>query len=53
MAHRQVDMRKGIDGIKDLAFAEERKKTAELEHDGIIVAAAILRFFHGEEREIY
>lgn len=53
MVHRQVDMRKENGGIKDSDFAEERKKTAELEHDGLIVAAAILRFFHGEDHEIY
>ncbi|KEF63117.1 uncharacterized protein A1O9_01093 [Exophiala aquamarina CBS 119918] len=53
MVHRQVDMRKANGGIKDSDFAEERKKTAVLEHDGIVVASAILRFFHGEDHEIY
>jgi len=53
MVQRQVDMRQANGGIMDSAFAEERKKTAELEHDGIIVATAILRFFYGEDHEIY
>lgn len=53
MVRRQVDMRTENGGIKDSAFAEKRKKTAELEHDGLIVAAAILRLFHGEDHEIY
>ncbi|KAK5045364.1 hypothetical protein LTR84_009227 [Exophiala bonariae] len=53
MVKRQVDMRKANGVIEDSDFAEERKETAELEHDGLIVAAAILRFFHGEDHGIY
>ena len=49
---RQVDLRIENGGIHNTKFAEERKETAELEHDGIVVAAAILRFFHGEDHEV-
>ncbi|KAJ9643163.1 hypothetical protein H2204_002058 [Knufia peltigerae] len=52
MVRRQVDMRVENGGIKDSRFAEARKETAELKHDGILVAGAILRFFHGEDRDI-
>ncbi|KAK5268799.1 hypothetical protein LTR96_005583 [Exophiala xenobiotica] len=52
MVKRQVDMRVESGGIKDGRFAEERKETAKLEHDGAVVATAILRLFHGEDRNI-
>ncbi|KIW20842.1 hypothetical protein PV08_01420 [Exophiala spinifera] len=49
---REVDMRVDNGGIKNSTFAEQRKETAELKHDGILVAGAVLRFFHGEDRDI-
>lgn len=52
MVHKEVDMRIENGGIKDSRFAQERKETAALKHDGVMVARAILRFFHGEDRDI-
>jgi GMP synthase-like glutamine amidotransferase len=52
MVRKEVDQRVESGGIKDTRFAEERKDTAQLEHDGVIVAAAILRLFYGEDRDI-
>ncbi|KAH9901748.1 GMP synthase [Xylariomycetidae sp. FL2044] len=51
--HREIDMRVESGGIQDLDHARRAKETAHWEHDGEEVAAAILRFFHGEDREIY
>ncbi|KAL1297501.1 hypothetical protein AAFC00_005020 [Neodothiora populina] len=52
MVRRQIDMRVENGGIKDEEHAEISKETAELEHDGEMVAAAILRLFHGEDDDI-
>ncbi|KAK5029522.1 hypothetical protein LTS07_005984 [Exophiala sideris] len=52
VVREQVNMRIENGGIKDSRFAEERKDTAALKHDGVMVARAILRFFHGEDRDI-
>lgn len=53
MVKRQIDMRVDSGGVKDSKQAEMAKETADLEHDGEIVASAILRFFHGEDKDIY
>ncbi|KAM3069069.1 hypothetical protein ACMFMG_004250 [Clarireedia jacksonii] len=45
-------MRVESGGIKDKDVADEGKETAHLRHDGIVVAGAILRFFHGEDRDV-
>lgn len=52
MVRRQIDMRVESGGIEDSKRAEVAKETAELEHDGEIVAAAILRLFHGEDEDV-
>ena len=52
MVRRQIDMRIESGGIKDEKHAEVAKETADLEHDGEIVAAAILRLFHGDDDDI-
>ncbi|CZT51890.1 related to anthranilate synthase component II [Rhynchosporium secalis] len=52
MVKRHVDARweKGL--IKDEKQVEEAKEKAGFDHDGLLVAAAILRFFHGEDKDI-
>ncbi len=52
MVKKHVDSRfeKGL--IKDEKQAEEAKEKAGLDHDGLLVAGAILRFFHGEDKDI-
>ncbi|KAK9424350.1 putative Glutamine amidotransferase domain-containing protein [Seiridium unicorne] len=52
MVHRQIEMRVEAGSIQDLEHADQAKETAHLEHDGNIVAAAILRFFHDEDKEV-
>jgi GMP synthase-like glutamine amidotransferase len=52
MVHRQIEMRQQSGGIKDDRHAMEAKETASLIHDGVIVAAAILRLYHGEDRDL-
>ena len=52
MVHRQIEMREESGGIKNEKHADEAKETAHLKHDGIVVAGAILRFFHGEDHDI-
>jgi GMP synthase-like glutamine amidotransferase len=52
MVRRQIQMRVESGGIKDGDVADEGKETAHLKHDGIVVAGAILRFFHGEDRDV-
>ncbi|KJX93104.1 class I glutamine amidotransferase-like protein [Zymoseptoria brevis] len=37
------------DDAKEVAYADE---TAHMEHDGEVVAAAILRFFHGDDHDV-
>ncbi|KAI4240726.1 MAG: hypothetical protein L6R40_004971 [Gallowayella cf. fulva] len=52
MVHRQIEMRLdsgSIDREKDGKELENAKDTAEWEHDGVVVAGAILRFFHGDD----
>lgn len=52
MVHRQVQMRVDAGSIQDLEHADRAKETAHLEHDGNVVAAAILRFFHDEDKHV-
>jgi GMP synthase-like glutamine amidotransferase len=52
MVHRQIEMRQESGGIKDDKHALEAKETAALVHDGVLVAAAILRLFHGEDKDL-
>ncbi|KAK1580035.1 GMP synthase [Colletotrichum navitas] len=52
MVKRQIQMRVDSGGIQDLEHADRASETAHLEHDGDRVAAAILRFFHGDDDEI-
>lgn len=52
MVHRQIEMRQESGGIQNEEHAAEAKETAHLEHDGKVVAAAILRFFHGDDHDI-
>jgi len=52
MVHNQIEMREESGGIQDEEQAAEGKEKAHMEHDGLVVAAAILRFFHGEDHEI-
>lgn len=55
MVRRQVELRIQSGAIKmdkheeQVKYAEE---TAHLEHDGEIIAAAIIRFFHGDDHDI-
>ncbi|KAK7927590.1 hypothetical protein PG985_004588 [Apiospora marii] len=49
MVHREIQIRVDGGSLKDLEHAERAKETAHLEHDGDVAAAAILRFFHGED----
>jgi GMP synthase-like glutamine amidotransferase len=52
MVHRQIEMRQNSGGIKDDQEAQEGKERAHLRHDGVVVAGAILRFFHGDDIDI-
>ncbi|ETS82658.1 hypothetical protein PFICI_04534 [Pestalotiopsis fici W106-1] len=52
MVHRQIQMRVEAGSIQDLEHADRAKETAHLEHDGVTVAAAILRFFHDEDKGV-
>ena len=52
MVRRQIDMRVQSGGIEDEGIADAAKETAELEHDGEVVAGAILRLFHGEDADV-
>ncbi|KAH6843357.1 class I glutamine amidotransferase-like protein [Chaetomium sp. MPI-CAGE-AT-0009] len=48
MVKRQIQMRVDSGSIEDLEHADRAAETAELDHDGDVAAAAILRFFHDE-----
>ena len=52
MVRRQVQDRLDSGGITDSEEAEVALETAHMEHDGLVVAAAILRFFHGDDRDV-
>lgn len=49
MVKRQIEMRVESGSIEDLDHADQAAETADLEHDGDVVAMAILRFFHDED----
>lgn len=55
MVKRQVELRIQSGSIQPGKHEEQIKyaeETAHLEHDGEVVAAAILRFFHGDDHDI-
>lgn len=52
MVHRQIEMRQDAGSVKDDEHAKEAKETAHMKHDGLVVAAAIVRFFHGDDHDI-
>jgi hypothetical protein len=54
MVKRQVELRikSGAITHKDKEEVDYANESAHLEHDGEIVAAAILRFFHGDDHDI-
>ncbi|KAI5356633.1 putative glutamine amidotransferase domain containing protein ChyE [Septoria linicola] len=54
MVKRQVELRikSGAIKEKDREEVEYANETAHLEHDGEVVAAAILRFFHGDDHDV-
>lgn len=49
MVKREIQMRVDAGSIKDLDQANEATESSHLAHDGEVVAAAILRFFHLED----
>ncbi|KAF4458199.1 hypothetical protein F53441_50 [Fusarium austroafricanum] len=49
MVKRQIQMRIDSGGIKDMEHADRAAETANLEHDGEEVAAAILRLFRYDD----
>ncbi|GAB7363058.1 hypothetical protein MBLNU230_g3351t1 [Neophaeotheca triangularis] len=53
MVKTQIQARVDSGGVKDLDHAEKAKETADMEHDGQLVAEAILRFFHGDDDEVH
>ena len=52
MVRRQIEMRQRSGGIKEDRLAAEARETAHLKHDGELVAAALPRFYCGEDRDI-
>ena len=52
MVKRQIEMRVESGSIDDLEHADRAADTADLKHDGDMVASAILRFFHDEDEDI-
>lgn len=52
MVKRQIEMRVESGSIEDESVAKKGKEAAAEEHDGEIVAGAILRFFHGEDVDV-
>jgi hypothetical protein len=51
MVKRQLEMRVETGSLKE-AEADEATQRAEWEHDGLLVAKAVLRFFHGDDDDI-
>ncbi|KAL4783746.1 class I glutamine amidotransferase-like protein [Aspergillus varians] len=51
MVKRQIQIRVDSGGIQDLEHADRAAETADLEHDGVEVAKAILRLFVYDENE--
>lgn len=52
MVRRQIEMREEVGSIEESETAARGKEKAHLKHDGLIVAAAIVRFFHGDDHDI-
>lgn len=52
MVQRQIEMRQDAGSVEDTEHADEAKETAHMKHDGLVVAGAILRFFHGDDHDI-
>lgn len=55
MVRRQVEARiqsGAIDVGEDRKAVQYAKETAHMEHDGEVIASAILRFFHGDDHDI-
>lgn len=52
MVRRQVQDRVESGGIECEEHAEAAKITSDMEHDGLLVAEAILRFFHGDDKDV-
>lgn len=52
MVKRQIQMRVDSGSIEDKDHADSAAETAHWQHDGDVVAAAILRFFHGDDDSI-
>lgn len=52
MVKRQVQDRVESGGIECEDHADEAKTTSDMEHDGELVAAAILGFFHGDDEDV-
>jgi len=52
MVKRQIEMRVEAGSIEDVEHADRAAETADLRHDGDVVAGAILRFFHDEDEDI-
>lgn len=48
MVHRQLEMRVKAGSVTQTE-ADEAAERADWEHDGLIVAQAVLRFFHGDD----
>ncbi|KAI8940458.1 hypothetical protein NX059_004144 [Plenodomus lindquistii] len=51
MVHRQLEMRVEA-GSVSREDADEAAERADWKHDGLVVAQAVLRFFHGDDDEI-
>ncbi|KAF2847654.1 class I glutamine amidotransferase-like protein [Plenodomus tracheiphilus IPT5] len=51
MVHRQLEMRVEAGSVSQ-ADADEAAERADWMHDGLTVAKAVLRFFHGDDDEI-
>ena len=49
MVRRQIQLRNESIGEERRA---ETKETAHMKYDGVVVASAILRFFHGDDHDI-
>ncbi|KAF2227846.1 hypothetical protein BDZ85DRAFT_300682 [Elsinoe ampelina] len=54
MEHRQIELRQASGGIpeEDGDEVSEAAEKAHLEHDGEVVAGAILRFFRGDDHDV-
>jgi GMP synthase-like glutamine amidotransferase len=52
IVQRQIEARQKSGGIKDCKHAAKAKETAHMKHDGVVVAGAILRFFHGQDHDV-